>query len=344
MFEFANPWILSLIILPALIWFLIPRAEIKLPAALKIPFFTPLQAAIAQRKPALVKHGHIGVLLLSWLLMIGAAAGPRWVGEPLALTREGRNIMLVLDLSGSMELNDMQLHGRPVSRLAVVKRAAEQFVEERAGDRIGLILFGSQAYLQTPLTYDRRNVLLRLEDASVGLAGKTTSIGDALGLAVKRLQDVPSKSRVIILLTDGANNSGVLAPLKAAELAKDDKIKVYTIGLGAEADPQAYGDPFFNLNAGADLDEKTLKKIADMTGGQYFRATDSQSLQQIYGTINQLEAVKQDKASIRPQKEYYPWLLAAAMILMQCWLAAKAGLLTFRPKKFTGSERLTNAG
>lgn len=183
--------------------------------------------------------------VLVWVLLVIALSGPRWVGEPKPVVREGYNIMMVLDLSGSMEITDMLLHGRPVSRLLVVKRAAEQFVEDRVGDRIGLILFGTRAYLQTPLTYDRHSVLMRIDDATAGLAGKTTSIGDAVGLAVKRLQDVPSKGRVIILLTDGANNSGVLAPLKAAELAKQDGIKIYTIGLGSEADPRALTGDFF---------------------------------------------------------------------------------------------------
>jgi len=326
MFELANPWILVLIIIPFLIWVLVPRAILQLPAALKVPFYQDLRGIIEKDKQVLANPTRTGLLFLIWALILLACAGPRWVGEPVPLVREGRNIMMVLDLSGSMELNDMVWQGRPVSRMAVVKKAAEDFVKARKGDRIGLILFGTQAYLQTPLTYDRHSVLLRIDDASVGLAGKTTSIGDALGLAVKRLQDVPSASRVIILLTDGANNSGVLLPLKAAELAKDDGIKVYTIGLGSEVDPRALNNSFYNLNAGADLDEKTLTDIASMTGGQYFRATDTQSLQQIYGTINQLETVKQDEATVRPQKDYYPWLLACALLLMLGWFTSKTAL------------------
>ena len=225
-------------------------------------------------------------------------------------------------------MSDMLLHGRPATRLAVVKRAAEQFVQDRVGDRIGLILFGTRAYLQTPLTYDRHSVLLRLEDATVGLAGETTSIGDALGLAVKRLQNVPSKGRMIILLTDGVNNSGVLPPLKAAELASADGIKIYTIGLGSEADPRAFGGMFFNTNATADLDEETLKAVATMTGGRYFRATDMQSLQTIYRIINQMETISHEQAMVRPQHDYYAWPLAIALFLLFYWLADKAGLTT----------------
>lgn len=326
MFELALPWLLALLPLPLFIWFLLPRAVLKLPAALKVPFYNAMLSIVDKKKPALVGQTQIGLLFLIWSLVLFAAAGPRWVGEPEPLKREGRNIMIALDLSGSMELADMLLNGRPASRLAVVKQAAEQFVQARVGDRVGLILFGTRAYLQTPLTYDRHNVLLRLDDATVGLAGQTTSIGDAIGLAVKRLEDVPEKGRMIILLTDGANNSGVLAPLKAAELAKLDKIKIYTIGLGAESDPRALGGVFFNPTPSSDLDEDTLRQVAKITGGRYFRATDTQSLQEIYETINKIETVNQEEATIRPQHDYYPWPLAFALLLLFYWFGRRLGL------------------
>lgn len=325
MFELAIPWVLACLPLPFIIWFLVPRAVLKLPSALKVPFYNAMLSIIDKKKTTFAGQTQISLLFLVWCLLVFAAAGPRWVGEPQPLTREGRNIMLALDLSGSMELSDMLLNGHPASRLTVVKRAAEQFVQARIGDRIGLILFGTRAYLQTPLTYDRQNVLLRLEDATVGLAGQTTSIGDAIGLAVKRLQDVPAKGRVIILLTDGANNSGMLPPLKAAELAKLDNIKIYTIGLGAESDPRAMSGVFFSPSPSSDLDEETLQEVAKITGGRYFRATDLQSLQAIYESINQLETVSQDQATIRPQHEYYSWPLALAFLLLLYWLGEKAG-------------------
>ncbi|STX30164.1 BatA [Legionella beliardensis] len=339
MFELAMPWFLILIVVPPLLWFFLPPTTLVLPAALKLPFYKALQAIIAKEKSTLASSSRIGLFFIIWTLVVLAAAGPRWIGEPIPLAREGRNIMLALDLSGSMELSDMLLNGQPVSRLTVVKKAAEEFVRARIGDRIGLILFGTQAYLQTPLTFDRHSVLMRIEDATVGLAGKTTSIGDALGLAVKRLQNVPPESRVIILLTDGANNSGVLAPLKAAELAKEDKIKVYTIGLGSEAELQIPNDPFFSFNAGADLDENTLQEIAKLTGGRYFRATDTQSLETIYNTINKLETTSQEQATVRPQKEYYPWPLAMALFLFFYWLLEKIGLLRRFPLPWSRSIR-----
>lgn len=319
MFEITCPWVFLLLPLPLLIWFFLPPLGIEFPVSLRVPFFNAMQGIVNNRQPLFEKKNAIGILGLCWILIICALSGPRWIGPPLPLEREGRNIMLALDLSGSMDLADMYLRGRPVSRLTVVRRSAEAFVQQRIGDRIGLILFGTRAYLQTPLTYDRKAVLQRLEDATVGLAGQTTSIGDALGLAVKRLQDVPAKGRVIILLTDGANNSGVLPPQKAAELAKMDKIKVYTIGLGAESDPRA-GGFFYNVNASSDLDEKTLKQVAELTGGRYFRATDPKSLEEIYETINQLETVTQEQATLRPEIDYYPWPLAGALVLFVFWL------------------------
>ena len=324
MFELALPWVLLCLPLPVVMWFIAPRAEIQLPASLRIPFYRAMVGIIENKKRHTGKHTQLTLLFLIWVLLVVALAGPRWVGEPQPLARDGYNIMLALDISGSMELSDMMMHGRPATRLAVVKRAAEQFVQERAGDKIGLILFGSHAYLQTPLTYDRHSVFMRIEDATVGLAGKTTSIGDALGLAVKRLQNVPAKGRMIILLTDGVNNSGVLPPLKAAELARADGIKVYTIGLGAEVDPQATGGLFFNMNVTADWDEETLKEVSKMTGGRYFRATDMQSLQTIYKNINEMETISQEGTTIRPQHDYYPWPLAIALLLLFYWLALRA--------------------
>jgi Ca-activated chloride channel family protein len=320
MFELANPWVLLLVFLPLLLWFLIPKAKVKLPSALYVPFFEAIAPIANQEKISFSASSSLIIPTLIWFLLIFGLAGPIWIGEPTPLEREGYNIMMALDLSGSMEIPDMMLQGQPTSRLNVVKHAAKQFVTDRSGDKIGLILFGSRAYLQTPLTYDRKTVLLRLEDATVGLAGKTTSIGDAIGLAVKRLDSVPKKGRVIILLTDGANNSGILDPIKAAELAQDEGIKIYTIGLGSDPDSIALTGNFPMQNAFADLDEETLKKISDMTGGRYFRATDTETLDSIYTTINQLETINQEQARVRPQIDYYPWFVSFALLLSFFWL------------------------
>lgn len=333
MFELATPWVLLFFPLPLMIWFLMPRVKVSLPTALRVPFFAAMIDIADQEKRSISVQHSLLIPTLVWLFLVFALAGPRWVGAPKPISREGYNIMMALDLSGSMEIPDMMLHGRPTSRLNVVKSAAEQFVRDRSGDKIGLILFGTRAYLQTPLTYDRHSILLRLEDATPGLAGKTTSIGDAVGLAVKRLNNTPQKGRVIILLTDGVNNSGVLAPLKAAELAKEEGIKIYTIGLGSEADSRVQVGDFVMQNPTADLDEETLKKMSDMTGGRYFRATDTESLHSIYKTINQLETINQEQATVRPQKEYYPWFVGIALLLCFYWLLDKTDL-TLRINSF----------
>jgi Ca-activated chloride channel family protein len=327
MFELANPWFLTLLPLPIVIWFCLARSKVILPVALKVPFFEAMQGIVAKEKHSTSTQSIILIPCCIWLLLVIAVSGPRWIGEPRPVSREGFNIMMALDLSGSMEINDMLVNGSPVSRLSVVKNAAQTFVSGRFGDKIGLILFGTRAYLQTPLTYDRQNVLLRIDDATAGLAGKTTSIGDAVGLAVKRLNKVPEKGRMIILLTDGANNSGFLPPLKAAELAKDDDIKIYTIGLGSDAEAGTFPD-FFGQNLSADLDEDTLKQMAEMTGGRYFRATDTETLGSIYKTIDQLEKVEHDTATIRPQKDYYPWFVGLALVFSMYWLSSRLNLFT----------------
>ncbi|MFT4060600.1 MAG: VWA domain-containing protein [Legionella sp.] len=326
MFELANSWLLLLLPLPIIYWLMMPKAYTQLPTALKIPFFTAMASIVNQERHSLTSQSSLVAPALIWVLLVVALAGPRWIGEPQPIEREGYNIMMALDLSGSMEIPDMLLHGRPTSRLAVVKTAAEQFVKERTGDKIGLILFGTRAYLQTPLTYDKQTILTRLEDASVRLAGQTTSIGDAIGLAVKRLNATPKQGRVLILLTDGANNSGVLTPIKATELAKEEGIKIYTIGLGADAEASAMVNGFIVPNGAADLDEDTLKQIANLTGGRYFRATDTETLHSIYNTINQLERVNQEQTTVRPQVEYYPWCVSLALLFAFFWLAHKADL------------------
>lgn len=339
MVEITYPWILWSIPLPWVLRWLLPQAKQALGPSLKVPFYQDLQHALKGKQKTIGQTNSFWWWAIIWVLLAIAASAPRWVGEPRPLQREGRNIMMALDLSGSMEVDDMLLHGRPVSRLTVVKRAAEQFVKARAGDRIGLILFGSKAYLQTPLTYDRQTVLDRIQDATVGLAGKTTAIGDALGLSVKRLQDVPSKGRIIILLTDGVNNAGLLDPLPAAELAKKDGIKIYTIGLGSRT--PTYGmDPFVQMGPMADLDEKTLRQIAQMTGGRYFRATDPQSLNQVYNTINQIETIQQNQATVRPQIDYYPWFAAAAWLLAMVWLSYILGIQRLLQRRTYGQEEL----
>lgn len=320
MFELAFPWILFAWPLPLVLWHFLSPVQPSVPVSLKVPFFDSVASLVHEKKKSLISFYQDYLLLIIWSLLILAVAGPRWVGQPHLLHQESHNIMLALDISGSMALPDMTSSGPPLSRLNTVKKAAETFINQRIGDRIGLILFGTRAYLQTPLSFDRQALLYQLKGAVVGLAGQTTSLGDALGLAIKRLEHAPAKGRVVILLTDGANNSGVLPPLKAAELAKLDNIKVYTIGISSEINTFQANDIFLNLNSTNDLDELTLQKIANITGGQYFRADDKQSLQTIYHTINRLETINQAHQPVRPREEYYPWPLGIAFLLFFYWL------------------------
>jgi len=200
-----------------------------------------------------------------------------------------------------MRQRDMRIGGQTMNRLMAVKAVVGDFVEKREGDRLGLVLFGEQAYLQTPLTFDRKTLQTLLYEAQLGFAGSNgTAIGDAIGLAVKRLQDRPENHRVLILLTDGANNAGALDPLKAAQLANRAGVKIYTIGVGARG--------------GSGFDEKTLATIATTTGGQFFRARSPQELTAIYQELNQLEPVDQEAEMIRPVMSLFHWPLGIAFV------------------------------
>ena len=273
------------------------------------------------------------VCWLIWCLVVVAAMRPQWLGTAVPLQLSGRDIMLAVDLSGSMGEMDFELAGEQVDRLAVVKYAAQDFIEKRKTDRIGLILFGEQPYLQTPLTHDHITVNQMLNESVVGLAGDGTAIGDAIGLAIKRLQDRPANQRVLILLTDGRHTAGQLSPERAAELAKQRHLKIYTIGLGSEA--RVVQNWFMRrvVNPSRDLDEETLKQVAQITGGAYFRATDLDSLREIYSKLNELEPIDTDQRYYRPTTELYIWPLGAALILsflVGAWLL----WLRYLPPKF----------
>jgi Ca-activated chloride channel family protein len=239
----------------------------------------------------------------------------------MELPVSGRDLMMAVDLSGSMQIEDFQLGGQQVDRLSALKAVATQFINQRSGDRLGLILFGSQPYIQAPLTFDNITVNRLLSEAQIGLAGKTTAIGDAIGLALKRLQQEPDNQKVLILLTDGANTSGQLSPEKAAELAKKMGLKIYTIGIGASS--MEVGSFIFKrtVNPSADLDEKTLQLLATTTGGKYFRAHDTQELAKIYSQLDAMEPTIKDKKLYRPISDLYYWPLGAGTLLCLIWFA-----------------------
>jgi Ca-activated chloride channel family protein len=312
-FEFAWPWLLAALPLPLLAALLLPRANTAPPAALRFPYYGALQ----QDFSGSVQHrSRLRLLLavLAWLLLVLAATRPQWTGETIHLPVSGRSLMLAVDISGSMQTEDMLIDGQQVMRLRAVKQAAGEFIEQRAGDQLGLILFGDQAYLQTPLTFDRRTVHTLLNEAAIGLAGKSTAIGDAIGLAIKRLQQQPEQNRVLVLLTDGANTAGSIEPLKAADLAASEAVRIYTIGIGADS---MLVRGLFGVRrvATGDLDEATLEAIATKTGGRYFRARDTQSLEKIYALLDEIEPLSEDEQSYRLVEELYAWPLAAAFLI-----------------------------
>jgi Ca-activated chloride channel family protein len=257
-----------------------------------------------------------GVLaLLAWLLLLVSAARPQWIGDAQALPRSGRDLLLAVDASGSMSTEDMTIGGRAVSRYAAVKAIAGDFIRRRGGDRIGLVVFGSQAYLLTPLTFDRDTVLKQLDESVVGLPGRETAIGDAVGLAVKRLHERPQNQRVLILLTDGVNDAGQLDPRKAIELAVTEHVKVYTIGIGADA---MRVNGFFGsqiVNPSADLDAKLLTEMAEKSGGHFYRARDTAELAQIYREIDRLEPAQDARQLYRPVDELFYWPLSGVLLL-----------------------------
>ncbi|MFT5782670.1 MAG: Ca-activated chloride channel family protein [Pseudomonas sp.] len=313
MFEFTWAWVFLLAPLPWLLRALLPAADSG-EAALNVSFLPELEALAGRRARAnLSAWQQQSPFVLIWLLLLLAAARPEWVGEPLPLTASGRDLLVAVDVSGSMEQLDMQWRGQEVNRLSLIKHLFSDFIEQRRGDRVGLILFGSQAYLQSPLTFDRLTVRTWLDEAVIGIAGKNTAIGDAIGLAVKRLRERPTNSRVLILITDGANTAGAIEPLTATQLAAEQSVKIYTIGIGADPDAGIMG--MFGLNPGSDLDEPTLKAIAAQTGGQYFRARDADELAMITASLDQLEPVAQQATQARPALALYCWPLAAALLL-----------------------------
>jgi Ca-activated chloride channel family protein len=314
MIHFEWPWLLAALPLPLLIRWLIPA---RLPAeqsALKVPFLEDFSDG-ATWTLSEAKQWPLLLAIIAWLFLILACTRPQWLGEPIEQAVSGRDLMMAVDLSGSMEEQDFMINKQRVDRLTATKWVAGDFINRRVGDRLGLILFGTQAYLQTPLTFDRKTVLTLLNESAIGLAGDNTAIGDAIGLAVKRLKNQPANSRVLILMTDGANTAGEVSPLKAAELAAENQLKIYTIGIGAD---EMVVRSFFGshkVNPSRDLDEKTLIKIAQSTGGRYFRARNADELNNIYMLLDKLEPIEKDKQYFRPRSELYFWPLALALLI-----------------------------
>ncbi|HDS0924056.1 TPA: VWA domain-containing protein [Stenotrophomonas maltophilia] len=307
----AWPWALLALPLPWLMrWW--PRRNAAAPA-LRVPYAAGALAELGQASGA--AGWRIGRLLLwlAWACLCVAMARPQQLGEPVTPPQQGRQMMLAVDVSGSMSEPDMMLGNQVVQRLSAAKAVLADFLDRRAGDRVGLLIFGERAYTLTPITADLTTVRNQLTDSEVGLAGRDTAIGDAIALAVKRLREQPEGQRVLILLTDGVSNAGVLQPLRAAELAKAEGVRVYPVAFGGDGGMSLFG---VQIAAGDDpVDEATLRRIADLTGGRAFRARNTDELAGIYAELDRLEPITAAGAAVRPYIERYAWPLALAMLL-----------------------------
>jgi len=310
MIHLAWPWMFLSLPLPWLLGRLLPPA-VSQSGALFLPFAASVSPDPA---PAFRAQPRKRTLLfaLVWLLLVAAAARPQWLDNPLPVPTTGRRLLLAVDVSGSMAIQDMAGN---YSRLDVVQKVAGDFIRHRQGDQIGLILFGTQPYVQAPLTGDLDTVGHFLRESMVGIAGTQTAIGDAIGLAIKQLRNDRAASgkqgeMVMILLTDGGNDAGLMDPVAAARMAASAGLRIYTIGVGAAAQQSIFG-----ASGNTDLDEDTLKSIARITHGEYFRATDADALQQVYARIDKLEPGAGREQWYRPHTEWFQWPLAFALLL-----------------------------
>lgn len=312
MIQFEWWWLLLAWPLPLVLRWLTRPAPLSRRRALLAPFLADFAEARLDPGGGW-NRWTLWAALAAWTALVLAAARPQWLDDPVSLPVTGRDLMLAVDLSGSMEVQDFRLQGDVVDRLTATKAVAGEFIERRRGDRIGLILFGRNAYVQTPLTFDRVTVHRLLLESAIGLAGQETAIGDAIGLAAKHLRDNDVESKVLVLVTDGANTAGSVTPMRAAELAATAGLKIYTVGIGAESmQVQTLFGPR-RVNPSEDLDEETLTGIARTTGGRYFRAHNTAELEEIYAELDRLEPVVQEPLHFRPTTALFMWPLGIAV-------------------------------
>jgi Ca-activated chloride channel family protein len=325
MFQFYWPWMSCLLPLPIVARLLLPASKkVDRVPELRFPALHRLQIAFpaSQNNVKLSSRWFLLTLSLLWLSLVLAVMRPQWVEQLTSVQNQGYDLMLAVDISGSMQALDFSTSKAVMSRLDATKNVVGKFVHDRQGDRIGLILFGEHAYLQVPLTLDTVSVEHMLHNALSGMAGPTTAIGDAIGLAVRNLRDRPEGSRVIILLTDGEDTASSIPPLEAAKLAKQYGIRIYTIGVGRDGPVPYPNDRGGIVMVEVPIDETLLKEIAHLTNGDYFRATDEQVLQAIYSKINALEKTKANVRTymIREPLYRYPLSIAAALLLILCFV------------------------
>lgn len=317
MVTFAYPWLLLLAFVPLLLQWRRPVGQSVDAPVLPLGHWLSELPGVTRRGSATPLWQKL-LLFIIWLLLCTALARPQYVGEQVQLPVSGRDLMLVVDISPSMDEQDMILQGRSVNRLQAVKVVLDDFINRRKGDRLGLILFGTQPYVQVPLTFDLATVRTLMQESGLGMAGRATAIGDAVGLSIKRLRDRPQEQRVVVLLTDGANTAGEITPDKATEIAKAAGVRLYTIGIGAESMVQRGFLGSRRVNPSRDLDEALLTRMAQQTGGRYFRARSLPELELIYESINQLEPIELEGKFYRPVTELFVWPAGLAALM---WLA-----------------------
>jgi Ca-activated chloride channel family protein len=320
MFEFAWPWALLLLPLPILVWWLWPPYRAR-QASVQIPFFDRLAAATGQtpqRGAVVMRRRAVQMIVaaLIWILLVLALARPQWVGDPVTREVSARDLILAIDISGSMDQRDFKTpDGAMLTRLDGVKRVVKEFISRRKGDRVALILFGTRPYVQVPFTQDLQTAQALLDQTQVGMAGQQTAIGDTIGLAIKTFAASTAKEKLLILLTDGNDTASRVPPEHAADIARQNDVAVYTIGVG---DPAATGEDRVDLSV--------LQSVAATTGGHFFRAEDGAQLQAIYADIDRLAPAKLQTLSWRPKLPLFQWPLGAGVMLsLLLWLALLAG-------------------
>ncbi|MCP3671896.1 MAG: VWA domain-containing protein [Gammaproteobacteria bacterium] len=315
MIAFLWPWLFLLLPLPLLARWLLPASNSLGGPPLRVPFFNQLSELSGQHSMGGLWNQRLLPPLLIWLLLVTSAAQPVWLGDNQPQPTTGRDLMLLIDISGSMRHMDFRLHDQPAERLQVVQQVASEFVDQRRGDRLGLILFGSQPFLRAPLSHDRATIKALLQESEVALAGEYTAIGDAIGLGIKRMHGLKSDSRVMILLSDGANNEGRIPPRQAAEIAATKGIRIYTIGVGAMDTPGPNPFGIWSSDNSERFERQVLEDMAEITQGQFFHALDTQGLQEAYAELNRLEPALGDAVDEYISTPLYTWSLAAALLL-----------------------------
>lgn len=321
MFHFHFPWFALLLPLPVILRWFLPAlskeksdqtTEIRFPAVHRLKDAFPAGQGVMKESNFLF----LSLLFLSWTLLVIALMQPENVDQFRRVKNKGYDLMLAVDISASMQALDFSTPSKAISRLDVTKEAAGNFIKGRQGDRLGLILFGQNAYLHVPLTLDTISVTRSLTDTSPGMAGNATAIGDAIGMGVRTLRERPTGSRVLILLTDGEDNASSIPPLEAAKLAKQYGIRIYTIGIGKKGLV-----PFPNQMGGygmveVSIDEELLKKIAQETGGQYFSATNKKMLDSVYAKIDELEKSEANETLFLISEPLFHYPLSLSLVVL----------------------------